>query len=85
MNTASETRLERRLERRAAQYPRIVGMAKDMTPQWAGRSKWCCYCISQATHRITIAVNHLPGENETRDVCAVHAVALPDARDKRGA
>ena len=73
MTTASETRLERR----SAQYPRIVGMAKDMTPQWAGRSKWCCYCISQATHRITIAVNHLPNENETRDVCAAHAVALP--------
>lgn len=27
MKTASEIRLERRLERKAAQYPRIVGMA----------------------------------------------------------
>jgi len=80
MTTASQTRLERR----AAQYPRIVS-AKDMTPQWAGRSKWCCYCISQATHRITIAVNHLPNENETRDVCAVHAVALPDNAKLSGA
>lgn len=78
MSTASETRLERRLERRAAQYPRIVGMAKDMTPQWAGSSKRCHYCFGAATHRITIAVNHLPGENETRDVCALHSLALPE-------
>lgn len=78
MTTASETRLERRLERRAAQYPRIAGMAKDMTPQWAKHPRFCAYCNDPATHRVTIAVNHLPSENETRDVCAIHAVTLPD-------
>ena len=65
-------------KRKSAQYPRIVGMAKDMTPQWVKHPRFCDYCFDRATHRITIAVNHLPGENETRDVCAVHAVALPD-------
>ena len=77
MTTASETRLERRLERKAAQYPRIVA-AKDMSPQWGNRPRFCAYCDDPATHRITLQVNHLPNENELRDVCAVHAVALPE-------
>jgi hypothetical protein len=65
-------------KRKAAQYPRIVGMAKDMTPQWGKHPRFCAYCHDPATHRITLAVNHLPSENETRDVCAIHAVALPE-------
>lgn len=77
MTTASETRLERRLERKAAQYPRIVS-AKDMSPQWHNKHGLCAYCANLATHRVTVAINHLPNENETRDVCAVHAVALPE-------
>lgn len=76
MTTAFEMRLERCLERKATQYPRISA-AKDMSPQWAKRPKCCCYCINQATHRITLQVNHLRGEDETRDVCAEHACALP--------
>ena len=81
MSTASETRLERRMERRSAQYPRIVS-AKDMSPQWHNKHGLCAYCANLATHRVTVAINHLPNENETRDVCAVHAVALPDATDE---
>lgn len=77
MKTASEIRLERRLERKAAQYPRIAA-AKDMSPQWAKNPRFCAYCHDPATHRITLAMNHLPGENETRDVCAIHVVALPE-------
>ena len=73
-------------KRKAAQYPRIVGMAKDMSPQWGGNRprSFCSYCFDPATHRITLAMNHLPGENETRDVCAMHAVALPDNAEVRG-
>ena len=84
MSTASETRLERRLERKAAQYPRIVS-AKDMSPQWHNKHGLCAYCANLATHRVTVAINHLPNENETRDVCAVHAVALPDNAELSGA
>lgn len=77
MTTAFETRLERRMERKSAQYPRIVE-ARDMRPQWVKRGPVCAYCEDRATHRITLAMNHLPGENETRDVCAIHVVALPE-------
>jgi len=64
-------------KRKASQYPRIVA-AKDMRPQWRGKHGVCAYCADLATHRITIAINHLPSENETRDLCAIHAVALPE-------
>lgn len=84
MTTAFETRLERRMERKSAQYPRIVGMAKDMSPQWHNKHGLCAYCANLATHRVTVAINHLPNENETRDVCAVHAVALPDNAGNEG-
>ena len=76
MTTAFEARLELRMQRKSAQYPRISA-AKDMTPQWAKRGPTCAYCESKATHRITLQVNHLRGEDETRDVCALHSVAIP--------
>lgn len=76
MTTAFETRLDLRLQRKSAQYPRI-SEARDMRPQWTKRGPTCAYCEDHATHRITLQLNHLRAEDETRDVCEAHSQELP--------
>lgn len=58
-------------------FPRISHV-KNMAPQWKKRGPTCAYCADLATHRITLEVNHLRGEDETVDVCAIHSEQLPE-------
>ena len=57
-------------------YPRI-GHAQCMAPQRKKHGPDCAYCQAPATHRITLQVNHLRGEDESADVCTTHSQKLP--------